>query len=232
MRWFATLFVLACGPAMALCLNLVVFPNPGLFDVEAGQPIGGPGGALLVRLGRVSGLTLNLESMPIPRALAAGAAAPGGCLVGLTRTPEREAHFQWIGPLASGALTVYARGDETRPLRDGSDLRGHSVVVQRESAAANWLRQQGIAPQEANHALSALRMLQAGRVDFWLANNLMADPVIQAEGGAPVRPHLVVARIDVYIACHPGTAPDAMARLQQAIQRLRRQGDLAEFGLR
>ena len=104
--------------------------------------------------------------------------------------------------------------------------------MQRDSAAAGWLRQQGIAPQEVSLPSTALRMLQAGRIDFWLANELSAAPAIQAEGGTAIKAHLVIMRIDVYIACHPGTPPELTARLHQALQRMRRQGDLADFGLR
>lgn len=232
MRWLLLLSALCGKPAAALGLTLVVFPNPGLFDVEPGQAIAGRGAALLARLGDVSGLALALQAMPIPRALAAGAAAPGHCLVGLTRTPEREAQFQWAGPLASGALAVYARADDARPLQQPADLRGRAVVVQRESAPAAWLRQQSIAAQEVSQPVTALRMLQAGRVDYWLANELSAAPALATEGGPAIKLHWVVARIDVYIACHPGTSAALTARLQQAIQKLRRHGELADFGLR
>lgn len=232
MHRLIALLAFFCGPAAALGLNLVVFPNPGLFDVEADQSIGGRGAALLHKLATASGLALNLQAMPIPRALATGAAMPGSCLVGMTRTTEREAHFQWAGPLASGALIIYARGDDTRPLQQPADLRGHGVVVQRDSAPAAWLRQQGITPQEVSQPVTALRMLQAGRIDYWLANELSAAPAIQAEGGNAVKAHLVVTRIDVYIACHPGTPVELTARLHQALQKMRRQGDLTDFGLR
>lgn len=232
MHRLIALLAFLCGPVVAQGLNLVVFPNPGLFDVEADQSIGGRGAAVLHKLAGVSGLALNLQAMPIPRALSTGAAMPGSCLVGMARTPEREAHFHWAGPLASGALIVYARGDETRPLQQPADLRGLGVVVQRDSSAAAWLRHQGITPQEVSQPVTALRMLQAGRVDFWLANELSAAPAISAEGGTPIKPHLIVMRIDAYIACHPGTPVELTSRLHQALQKMRRQGDLADFGLR
>lgn len=234
MHRFIALLAFVCSPAVALALglNLVVFPNPGLFDVEPDQPVSGRGAVLLARLAAVSGMTLDVQAMPIPRALSSGVAAPGRCLVGLVRTPERESHFLWIGPLASGALNLYARGDDSRMLQQPADLHGHTVVVQRDSASAAWLRQQGITPQEVSQPLTALRMLQAGRVDFWLANELSAAPAIAAEGGAAVKAKLALARVDVYVACHPATPAEPAQRLQQAIQKLRRQGELADFGLR
>ncbi len=226
------LLALLCGSAGAQQLQLLVFPNPGLFDVAADGTVSGPGANLLTRIGQVSGVPLNILAMPIPRALATANSTPGSCAVGLTRTPEREAAFHWAGPLASGALVVYARADEAAVPQNPQELRGHGVVVQRESAPAAWLREQGIAAQEVNNSMTALRMLLARRVDFWLANELAAEPVIRAEGGAPVKSLLTVRRVDAYVACHIGTPQEPVDKLHQAIQKLRRQGELAEFGLR
>lgn len=231
-RLLPVLLALLFGPAQAQQLQLLVFPNPGLFDVAADGTVSGPGAELLAKLGRASGLQLGILAMPIPRALATAGSTPGSCAVGLTRTPEREAAFHWAGPLASGALVVYARANETQALQGPLDLRGHGVVVQRESAAATWLREQGIPAQETNNSVSALRMLQARRVDFWVAHELAAEPVIRAEGGAPVENHLTLRRVDAYVACHLATPLEPVDKLRQAIQKLRRQGELAEFGLR
>ena len=226
------LAALFCGTAQAQQLQLLVFPNPGLFDVAADGTVSGPGAELMAKLGRVSGLPLGVQALPIPRALATGSSTPGACVVGLSRTPEREAAFQWAGPLASGALVVYARADETSVLQGPQDLRGRGVVVQRESAPASWLREQGIPAQEVNNSVTALRMLQARRVDFWFVNEIAAERVIRAEGGPPVKHQLTLGRVDAYIACHIASPREAVEKLHQAIQKLRRQGELAEFGLR
>lgn len=229
---FVLSLALLCGAARAQPLQLLVFPNPGLFEVAADGTVSGPGAELLLKLGRVSGVALGIQALPIPRALATANSTPGSCAVGLSRTPEREASFQWAGPLASGALVIYARADESLALRSPLDLRGHGVVVQRESAAAAWLREQGIAAQEVNNSVTALRMLQARRVDFWFVNEISAERVIRAEGGTPVKHQLTLGRVDAYVACHPATPPEPVEKLHQAIQKLRRQGELAEFGLR
>jgi len=226
------LLVLLSGAARAQPLQLLVFPNPGLFEVAADGTVSGPGADLLTRLGRISGVPLAIQALPIPRALATASTTPGNCAVGLSRTPEREASFLWAGPLASGALVIYARADESLALRSPQDLRGHGVVVQRESAAAAWLREQGIAAQEVNNSVTALRMLQARRVDFWFVNEISAERVIRAEGGTPVKHHLTLGRVEAYVACHPATPQEPVEKLHQAIQKLRRQGELAEFGLR
>lgn len=213
-------------------LHLVVYPNPGLFEVGADDSLSGKGMTLIQRMGGVSGITLNVQSLPIPRALATGAATPNHCLVGMIRTPEREASFAWVGPVGGGSVVAYVRADDTRPLKDASDLRGRQLVTQRDSAMASALRQQGLAPYEANNPLGALRMLQAGRADVWVASELSAQPTLDTAGGAAVRPALVLQRVEIYLACHLGSEPELLTRLQQAVQRLRRQGELTEFGLR
>ncbi len=231
-RLLPVLLALLCGSARAQQLQLLVFPNPGLFDVAPDGTVGGPGAELLAKLGRVGALQLSIQALPIPRALATAASTPNACLVGLSRTPEREAGYLWAGPLASGALVIYARADETASLQSPLDLRGHGVVVQRESAAATWLREQNIAAQETNNSVAALRMLQARRADFWFSNELVAEPVIRAEGGVPVKAQLTLRRVDAYVACHLATPSASVEKLHQTIQKLRRQGELAEFGLR
>lgn len=232
LRCLCLLLALLGGVARAQPLQLVVFPNPGLFDVAADGTVGGPGAELLAKLGHGSGLQLAVQAMPIPRALALGSSTPGHCLVGLSRTPEREAGFQWAGPLASGALAVYARADNAAALHNPQEMRGHGVVVQRESVAAGWLREHAIPAQEINNTVTALRMLQARRVDYWFVNELVAEPVIRVEGGLPVKQVLTMRRMEAYVACHVGTPPEHVDKLRQAIQKLRRQGELAEFGLR
>jgi polar amino acid transport system substrate-binding protein len=227
-----SLLALPCGTARAQPLQLLVFANPGLFDVAADGTVSGPGANVLAKIGQLSGVPLDILALPIPCALATASSMPGSCAVGLARTPEREASFLWAGPLASGALVIYARADETQALQGLLDLRGRGVVVQRESAPAAWLREQGIAAQETNNSVTALRMLQARRVDFWFANELAAEPVIRTEAGPAVRSMLTLRRVDVYVACQVATPPEQVDRLHQAIQKLRRQGDLAEFGLR
>jgi ABC-type amino acid transport substrate-binding protein len=226
------LLALLCGSARAQPLQLLVFPNPGLFDVAADGSVSGAGADLLAKIGRVSGLELGIQALPIPRALAMGSASPGSCVVGLARTPEREAAFQWAGPLASGALVIYARADESTVLQSPMDLRGHGVVVQRESAPAAWLREQGIPAQEVNTPAMALRMLQARRADFWFVNEISAERVIRAEGGVPVKHLLALGRVDAYVACNLRTPQEPVEKLNQAILKLRRQGELSEFGLR
>ena len=220
------------APAQTRVLEMLVYPNAGVFEAAPGKGPGGPGGAMLERLQALSGVTLNQQFMPVPRAMLTVRQHPGHCMVAVTRTPEREALFMWAGPWARGATAVFARADDTRSIQHPQELRGSSIVVLRESAPADWLKTQGIPATEVKDNTTGLRMLQARRVDYWLANDLAAQFVVRAEGGPVPRQLYNFGRIDLYMGCHPASDPAAVAALDAAIAQLRRSGELAEFGLR
>ena len=227
-----SLLLHTAAQAQGLALEMLVYPNAGVFESAPGKGPGGPGGAMLQRLQALSGVKLHQQLMPIPRALVTLKHKPGHCMVALTRTPERETQHLWAGPWARGATTIYARSDDTRRFQQPADLRGRSIVVLRDSGPADWLKAQGLPALEVKDNTTGLRMLQAGRVDYWIANDLAAQFVVRAEGGPPPRPLHHLSRIDLYMACHPDSDPAAVAALDAAIARLRRNGELAEFGMR
>lgn len=222
----------AAAQAQPRVLEMLVYPNAGVFEAAPGKGPGGLGGAMLQRLQALSGVTINQQFMPIPRALLTVKQNPGHCMVAVSRTPERESSLMWAGPWARGATTVYARADDTRSVQHPQELRGSNIVVLRDSAPADWLKSQGMPATEVKDNTTGLRMLQARRVDYWLANDLAAHFVIRAEGGPAPRELYNFGRIDLYMGCHPGTDPAAVAALDAAITQLRRNGELAEFGMR
>lgn len=233
--WGVVLLALALAvgtAAAAPVLRLLVYPAPGLFDIQEGGRIGGPGGALLEKIRRATDLPIETASLPIARAWHTSLVEPNSCVVGMSRTPEREARFQWVAPISRADFVVYGRADSPPLAHELPALRGKGVVVLRETATAAQLRDLGVNAQEVTSALSALRMLQAGRVDYWYSHQLVAEPAASAAGGAPIQPLFSTARVDGYLACHPETPPASIERLRQTLQKLRRQGDLAEFGLR
>lgn len=234
LRLLAGLLVALTAAAAAASppLRMLVFPVPGLFDVIEGGHIAGPGGLLLSQIAQASGLAIETSSVPLARAWNTVLSEPNTCVLGVTRTPEREERFQWVGVISRADVAVYGRADALLWPPDLAALRGKPVVVLRETFTAAALREAGVTAQEVSSAAIALRMLQAGRVDYWYAHQLVAEPTARTAGGSSIKPLLVTSRIDGYLACNPEIAADDVDRLRQALQRLRRQGDLAPFGVR
>lgn len=213
-------------------LEMLVFNSPGLFDISAQGEISGPGARLLKRIESISGVEFHLREMPVARVVQTVHQQTGSCAAGMARTPEREAFLQWAGPVADSAMVVYGRLDETRVVKGPEGLRGTVIAAQRLSVPAQWLEAHSIQLQEARDPQTALRMLEARRVDFWLVNELLAQHTFRSQGSTPVRALHSFGRIRGYLACHIDTPPATMKRLQGALDQLRRRGELAPFGVR
>lgn len=218
--------------AWSQAVDLLVYPNGGIFDIDKQGGIGGPGAALVARLQSASDVQLNPQVMPIARALQTIAQLPNTCLVGLPRTPDRELDFRWAGPWASTSIALYGRAGEQRHVDGPQDLRGARIAVLRQSIPAAWLKEQGLTSQQVNDAAAGLRMLQAGRVDYWLGSDMATRLVIKTIPGPAPRVLYRFGRIDLYMACQLSTPAALVERLHIGLQQLRRNGDLAEFGLR
>lgn len=228
---FLMLLGLASMPR-AQGVDMLVFLNPGLFDQAPDGRITGPGGDLIARIAAVSGVTVRIRVLPPTRVVQTLMQQVGACVAGVPRLPDNEAQLRWLGVLSNSSLMLYGRLDDTRRVRGEEDLRRASIVVQRNSLPANWLRERGLPMQEVRDTVTALRMLQARRVDFWLVNELVAQRTFHALGETPARPLQSFGQIVTHLACHRDTAPAELDRLRAAVEQLRRDGELVPFGVR
>jgi polar amino acid transport system substrate-binding protein len=215
----------------AQAVDMLVYPNAGIFEVDKGH-VSGPGAVMLARLREVSGVGVNPQVIPFARALQPESLKPGTCLIALTRTPDREAQFRWAGPWSSSAIALYGRPNETRQVKGPEDMRGARIAALRAAPTATWLKDHGLDGYEVNDVATGLRMLQAGRVDYWLGNDMVTRIAIKASGEPAPRVLYSFGRIDLYLACHAETPAALVERLNAGLAQLRANGELAEFGLR
>jgi len=214
-------------------VDMLVFLTPGLFDQAPDGRITGPGGDMIARIAAVSGVEVRIQVLPPTRVMQTLVQQVGACVAGVPRLPDNETQLRWLGVLSSSSLMLYGRLDEKRRVSSADDLRRASIVVQRHSLPSTWLRDRGLPMQEVRDTVTALRMLQARRVDYWLVNELVAQRTFQALGGEqPARPLQSFGQIVTHLACHRDTAPGELDRLRAAVEQLRRDGELVPFGVR
>ncbi|RTL15049.1 MAG: transporter substrate-binding domain-containing protein [Burkholderiales bacterium] len=221
------------GPALPLPAGptIIVFPSPGVFDVSATGEVSGIGAAAVRRLAEVSGLALQMLPMSQARGLLTVQQQTGHCVIAMPRTPEREALLRWVGPISSASVAVYARPSDTRRIEAPADLRGAAIVVQRESRPLAWLKEQGLKPYEVSDAATGLRMLRAGRVDFWAVNEIVGAHAVASSPAPQPRQVARFGSIELYLACHRELSQELSERLGSALEQMRRDGDLRPFGL-
>lgn len=163
-------------------------------------------------------------------------AEPGTVLFSTTRTEQREALFQWVGPIATDRVTLIARRDSGIQLDSLDDLMngGYRVAVIREDIGAQRLEEAGVPADQLRLAMSnvsALKMLDRGRVDLWAYGEDVAFWLMQ-EHDLPIADFmsiLTISESDLYYALHRDTEPALVERMQAAVDALRQRGELGDI---
>jgi ABC-type amino acid transport substrate-binding protein len=150
----------------------------------------------------------------------------------VARTPGAEPEFVWVGPIAKSRLVVFSRADDPVTITGPADLKGRRIGVLRGSEPQQWLTEQGIEHGAVADGMTSFKMLNLKRIDLWAANERVAHYVVQGLGGPPPKVVFVIREVENYLACHRSMGSDTIARLNLAVERLARKGELAQFGIR
>ncbi|WP_428503338.1 substrate-binding periplasmic protein [Roseateles sp.] len=181
---------------------------------------------------------VDIQVQPWPRAVQAAGALPNSILYSLTRLPERESKYRWVGPISERRIMLYSlsKRRDIQPLKDLRDLRDLKVGVVRESAAARLLQAEGLRPgEELELALddgSNLRKLLASRMDLivlldwaaaWHLKQLRLDY-------STLRPVLELdSRHSYWYGLHLDSDERVVQTLQTALDQLRSEGRYARL---
>lgn len=196
---------------------------------------GGQARGFSVELARLmcgeAGVGLDVQVMPWVRAMQSAAQQPASLLFSLTRTPERESQFQWVGPISPRRVMIYrlSRRQGVQPA-NLQELKGLRVGVVRDSAAARQLLAEGLREEHLELGLddaTNLRKLLVGRMDLivlldWAAAWHLHQHKLPMRTLTPVLP-LDTSR-SYWFGLPPDTDPALIRRLQDALDRLRRDG--------
>lgn len=207
-------------------LNHEVEGRPGGFSVE-----------LLRLMAAEAELPVDIELMPWPRAQATWARTPASLLFSLTRTPEREAQYQWVGPISPRRVMIYRlEGRTDVHLSSLQQLHGLRLGVVRDSAAGRQLLADGLKPGQqlewARDDENNLRKLLAGRMELVL----MLDWAAAWHLRRLQLPYSTLSAVLPYdtdksywYGLPPDTDPALVKRLQAALDRIKRDGRYAEL---
>jgi polar amino acid transport system substrate-binding protein len=177
-------------------------------------------------------LPCDIEVMPWQRAVQTAAQTPLSLLFSLTRTPERETQYQWLGPISPRRILVYRLGSraDVRPA-SLQQLKGLKLGVVRDSATATQLLAEGLRADAeiewARDDASNIRKLLAGRMELlvmldWAAAWHLRQLKLPYATLSPVMAHDVSKTY--WYGLPPDTDPALLKRLQGALDKLKRDG--------
>ncbi len=167
--------------------------------------------------------------LPWIRAYQLAQTTPNTLLFSVTRTPEREALFRWVGPIFENATYLIARKDRRIRINDPKDLLRYRFGTIREDASEVFLRRHGINEDQFTRnakTVTNLSMLNAGRVDMVVCgwDALLEDAEI---AGLDPGQFEIVYEIDsseVSYALHLDTPDSIVTALQDALDELKAEG--------
>lgn len=225
------LLLLACTsvPLAAGELRLLTEDAPPMSFVDGAQ-VSGMSVEVVRALIERTGDTARIELVPWTRAIHLTRLHADTALFSTVRTPEREAQFQWVGPILVGTTRFYSltsRGVVVNSLQDAADSGPLAVPKQ-------WYTYETLASLGFNNLYGVpspkqmLAMLKRGRVkliateDLTLAGELASVDLSPME----VNAHIPIMHSAYYIAFSLLAEPEQVARWQRALTGMHEDGSL------
>lgn len=150
----------------------------------------------------------------------------------IARTPSRENEFAWVGPLLPRTTWIYGRAELAPRVHEAKDLSGRRIGVVRDDATGPDLIAAGVPASalivdSSNEAV--LRMYRRGMIDALIDTEIgMAWSLRKAAMPAGSVSRLVKLSESgaYYFALNRNSDPQLVRSLQQAVDKLKRDGTL------
>jgi len=177
----------------------------------------------------------SIQSMPWARAYDLAMHDPDVLIYSITRTPEREHLFKWVGTIAESPWYLYSAAarpvrlsdlDAARPLQTATvnEDVGEQYLVSKQFALGRQL--QSSSRYELNY-----QKLQSGHVDLWISDELNADYLARQAGDDPERTLVQSLRVPdledaggFNMAFSLGTADATVELFQKGLNAVRENG--------
>jgi len=221
----------AADAAHAARLEIVTTDAPPFNMLEGDKPSGFATDILREMLTQ-AGLEPHFQFLPWPRALLHVKQEPNTLIYTISRTPEREQQYEWIGPFAKhqGYFYKLASRKDLR-LETLHDVRKYRVATVRGDAQTDLMLKLDIVDPDQLQLVSdgdtTIRMLLAGRVDLVIANEIGIAWRMKLHGltGAEVeRTVMLVDGGGYYFALGKGADPALVAKLRKAYAEVKERG--------
>ncbi|WP_263263249.1 transporter substrate-binding domain-containing protein [Pseudomonas sp. RIT-PI-S] len=223
------------GTLVADPLRVVTEELPPYNMTEAGK-VTGLSTEVVEAVLREMGIEASIQVMPWARAYDLALHADNVMIYSITRTPEREALFQWAGPIAPTRWFLFST--QARPvtlanLQEALD-KSYQIATVNQDVGEQFLLsrhfQIGQTLQQSNHYSLNYEKLKRGHVALWISDELNAIYTARSSGDDPKQvlfrslelPELEDGGFSV--AFSPNTPVKTVESFRAALQRLRADG--------
>lgn len=228
----AMLALFSCYCANAVALELTTEDDPPHNMLKDGKIVGIATEKLEEAFRRV-GEPQHISLMPWARAYQSALNEHYVCVYSAGRTAEREALFQWVGPIATLDWVLYTRADNTmKPVRL-EDIRKETIGGYLQDVISVWLASNGYHVDTAPGDDANPQKLLNNRFNYWASSRTRASALIDKQGlHERIVPVLTFGHTELYLACNQGVANSIIAKLNDALHQMNQDGTSAKIEAR
>lgn len=227
--WLASWPSWAADPAH---LKLFTEEYPPFNMTDGSGRIVGMSTEVVQQLLQRAGIGHDIEMLPWVRAYNRAIQERDSCVYATTRTEQRESQFKWIGPISETTWVLFARSDNARAIHSLEDVRPYRIGGYSGDALAQYLIARNFDVDLARADEQNVRKLLAGRIDYWASGRYSGAILLQREGVRNVRPVLTFNTTFLYLACNPSLSDQTVAKLNDLLARMRKDGTVAKISSR
>jgi polar amino acid transport system substrate-binding protein len=236
MRWLLFLMltmVVPAGEAVAQSLAIYCEDDPPNQMVGPEGRLTGMTVEILVELKKRTGNSDPIQMVPWARGYDALLKKPGTVLFSVSRTPERNLLFHWIGPVLESSYSFYARADSKLKIKDLEEAKQvQRIGVYLNDVRDTYLTGMGFRNLDrTNNNIQNFKKLMAGRIDMYASAPLAIEDEAKAAGyrGSDVKPLFSFLRIQLYIAMSLGTPESVVKGWSEAFGSMQNDGSFARI---
>lgn len=150
---------------------------------------------------------------------------PNTILLTMARTPEREALYQWIGPITSVEYMLYGKANSNIKISSLEDAKKIKLIgVYRDDIRDQTLTRLGFKNLDrASSNISSFKKLMIGRVDVYADSKMGVESVAIASGYKvrDVKPIFPLFKSRLYFGVSKSTDPHIVAQWNQALDEMK-----------
>ncbi|MDR6916630.1 polar amino acid transport system substrate-binding protein [Pseudomonas sp. 3296] len=154
---------------------------------------------------------------------------PGYGVFVMARLPDREKLFKWVGPIGPDDWIMLARADSKISLETLDDARKYKIGAYKGDAIAETLGKQGMNPIVVLRDQDNAKKLVNGQIDLWATGDPAGRYLARQEGVNGLKTVLRFNSAELYLALNKDVPDEMVAKLQAALDQLRKEGKVDEI---
>ncbi|TDR72009.1 substrate-binding periplasmic protein [Paludibacterium purpuratum] len=229
--WLPMALAAPMPPSPIKPLTLLTESYPPFNDADsAGNPTG-ISTHIVTLLMQKAGLSYSITVVPWVRAITLAKTQANHCVFSMSRTPEREASYQWIGPLVYNDWALFAKVPADR-LDRLEQIGQRAIGSYQGDAIVAYLASRGYnVDATVKDELNPDKLL-VGHIAYWATGKLIGQYILRQQGRQnQIEPILVFNRTEMYLACHRSTPEALVSRLNALIREMRQSGEIERIYL-